>query len=178
MTDDHGHLEWLEATDHGIDDLPGYEQHVDAMALDIADQLFTALNRIDAALPERMHRVHDCLMHEVSKHLDLRDNVLRYIGKNPGWILMAKQRPDYDAFFLTTVLKDGRVLEESASCYVSHRKAVQTTLREFGHARIEKHLRSAPELLMNAYRITGHAPLIESMVESDRAQSFELDIGL
>ncbi|MDT8925166.1 hypothetical protein RBE51_20450 [Pseudomonas taiwanensis] len=178
MTGDNGLQEWENAHDERLDELPGYEAFVEALAPDMARKLFTALKTIDAALPANMHRVHDRLMDEVSKHVDLRDYALRWFGRSPGWILTAKQRPDYDTFFLTTLLSSNSVLYDSSAYHAGARKAVQTMLRHIGHGKVAKLLRNEPDLLMTAYKITGHRPLIEMMKESDQATALGIDLGL
>jgi len=178
MTDDNGLQEWKSARDERLDELPGYEAFVEALAPDMARQLFTALKTIDAALPANMHRVHDRLMDEVSKHVDLRDYALRWFGMSPGWILTAKERPDYDTFVLTTLLSFDSLLDDASPYHAGARKAAQTTLRHIGHGKVAKLLRNEPDLLMTAYRVTGHKPLIEMMKESDQATALGIDLGL
>lgn len=178
MTDDNGLLEWKNARDERIDELPGYQEFVASLAPDMAKELFSVLKNIDAALPAKMHRVHDRLMDEVSKHVDLRDYALRWFGMSPGWILTAKQRPDYDTFFLTTVLSFRSVVDDSSPHHAGARKAAQTTLRHIGHGKVAKLLRNQPELLMAAYKVTGHKPIIDLMRESDQATALSIDLGL
>ncbi len=178
MTDDNGLQEWKNACDERLDELPGYEAFVEALAPDMAKALFRALITIDAALPANMHRVHDRLMDEVSKHVDLRDHLLHWFGMNPGWILTAKQQPDYDTFFLKTLLSSHSVLDDSSSRHAGARKAAKTALRHIGHGKVAKLLRNRPELLMAAYKVTGHKPLIDLMRESDQATALGIDLGL
>jgi len=178
MTDDNGLLEWKNADDEGLEELPGYQAFVAGLAPDMATELFSVLKTIDAALPAKMHRVHDRLMDEVSKHVDLRDYALRWFGMSPGWILTAKERPDYDTFVLTTLLSFHSVLDDSSPYHAGARKAAQTTLRHIGHGKVAKLLRNQPELLMAAYKVTGHKPLIEMMKESDQATALGIDLGL
>lgn len=178
MTDDSGLLEWKDAIDENLDELPGYEVFVEEFAPDMAQKLFYALDTIDAALPAKMHRVHDLLMDEVSKHVDLRDYALRWFGKSPGWILTAKQQPDYDTFFLTTLLSLSNVQDDTAPSHAGALKGAQTTLRHFGYGKVAKLLRNQPELLLTAYKVTGHKPLIDLMRESDQATALGIDLGL
>lgn len=171
MTDDNGLCEWLEAKDLGIENLPGYTKYMKALAPDISKALYGALTEIDEALPAFMHRLHDSMLHEVSKHIDIRDNYLGFIGKNPGWILSAKQRPDYDLHFLQTMLT---MPNRNAAML----KAAKSTLREFGLSRTEKLLRHDSTLLLTAYRITGHEPMVAYMNENEQAQALVLDLGV
>jgi hypothetical protein len=178
MTNDDGHLEWLDATDDAVDDLPGYEQHMADLSSDIVKLIYTAILRIDEVFPKPMHRVFESLMNEVSQHIDLREHYLTFIGKNPGWILMAKKRPDYESLFLTEALGIDALKKTYNQISFGYMKALEITLRNIGLSKVEKVLRNQPELLLIAYKVTGHDPLIESMSESDRAQALEIDMGL
>lgn len=171
MSDDNGLCEWLEAMDLGVENLPGYAKHMEALASDISKKLYDALTDIDEALPAFMHRLHDAMLHEVSKHVDVRDNYLGFIGKNPGWILSAKQRPDYDLYFLETMLRKPNI-------NAAMLKAARSTLREYGLSKTEKLLRHNSSLLLEAYRITGHDPMIASMNENEQAQALALNLGV